>query len=48
MLANISGRKTGKLMAEKYAALFEGTPAHTPVEPPIEVSLWIQKVEDTM
>lgn len=36
MLANISGRKTGKLMAEKYAALFEGTPAHTPVEPPIE------------
>lgn len=45
-LANISGRKTGKLMAEKYAALFEGTPAHTPVEPPIEAFNPLEEVKE--
>ncbi|XP_048746042.2 pentatricopeptide repeat-containing protein 3, mitochondrial-like [Ostrea edulis] len=36
MLAKASGRKTAKMMAKMYSPLFEGTPTHVPVEPPVE------------
>lgn len=38
MLVNILGRKTGKLMVEKYVVLFEGILVYILVEFFIEVS----------
>ncbi|XP_061177836.1 small ribosomal subunit protein mS39-like [Saccostrea echinata] len=37
MLSTASGRKAARMMMSMYPEVFEGTPAHVPVEPPTKV-----------
>nr|XP_022342688.1 protein PTCD3 homolog, mitochondrial-like isoform X2 [Crassostrea virginica] len=48
MLAQSSGRKTAKLVSQMYAPLFEGTPAHTPLEPPTEAFSNLEANDDNL